>query len=416
MVTTPVRIVVGDDSQWPSDPVRIANWTDFIEAVATALASGETEIQRLYFDTTPDAVAHTEGLVQWNDQCHTLDVYTDITPVVIQVGQELLIKVRNNSGAQIQDGSFVYVTGVVGNRPSVALAQANDATKIQILGAATNTIEHNQDGYICIAGLVRNLNTNTLAEARIYLSATVAGAVSNTPAVAPNFVVDVGEVLRSHLTQGVIRVNSPHPSVFGNITGGNYTAFEGDGTMVAVGDATCWRDELQSLIGQRLEAPGSDIVQNNAEGTLTFKTSATVTDYVVMNVQLNHDRKLGESVEVHVHWFQAQAAVPNFMIQWRWQANGAAKDTTWVSQIRTTSAFAYPGAGTIVQITEFGTIPVPAGGDGISDIIQIRLIRDANNASTLFTGADPVLTDVDAINLDCHIIVDTLGSRQEYAK
>jgi hypothetical protein len=53
---------------------------------------------------------------------------------------------------------------------------------------------------------------------------------------------------------------------------------------------------------------------------------------------------------------------------------------------------------------------------GLSDILQVRVIRDTDNASGLFAGNDPYTATVGAINFDVHYQVDTNGSRQEYAK
>lgn len=200
----------------------------------------------------------------------------------------------------------------------------------------------------------------------------------------------------------------------GEETTSDYALFEDDGTLVFNGAATVWRDELGQLIGQRLESPASDIVQNNAEGSLTYKTSATTADYVIINIQINHDWKFGSDIKPHLHWFQASATMPHWLIQYRWQKNGSAKTTAWTNQKWAANAFTY-SAGTLNQITGFGSIAAPAGYS-ISDILQIRLIRDTANASTLFTGADALAASVEAVSFDVHREIDTVGSRQEYVK
>jgi hypothetical protein len=186
--------------------------------------------------------------------------------------------------------------------------------------------------------------------------------------------------------------------------------------MVAHGDASCWRDELQSLIGSRLESPSSDIVQNNAEGSLTFQTSSRYpTDYVITNHQINHDWEIGTQVHPHLHWWQISSDVPNWLIGYRWQKQGDAKTVAWTDLAYSGHTFSY-SAGTLNQITEFGPITPPVGYGEVSDIIQFRIYRDVTNVSTLFAGADPEGSSVDAVNFDTHIEVDTLGSRQEYSK
>jgi hypothetical protein len=206
----------------------------------------------------------------------------------------------------------------------------------------------------------------------------------------------------------------PTPIMLGTLS--DHTEFEADGTMQAVGDATCWRDELQMLVGSRLESPSSDIQLNIPEGSVTFETSARyATDYVVMSIQINHDWLVGSAVHPHLHWWQVSSDVPNWMIGYRWQRQGQAKTTSWTNQIYTTHGYTYT-SGTLNQITEFGTITPPADYSPVSDILQVRIYRDVTNASTLFAGADPESSDVDAVNFDIHFQVDTLGSREEYSK
>jgi hypothetical protein len=204
------------------------------------------------------------------------------------------------------------------------------------------------------------------------------------------------------------------PSTFG--TPPNYSEFESDGTMVAYGNATCWRDELQSLVGARLESPASDIVQNNAEGSLTFESGARYpTDYVITNHQLNHDWLPGSVIEPHLHWWQERTEVANWLIGYRWQKQGAAKTTTWTNVAWVENIFTWV-SGTLNQITDFGPITPPVGYGQVSDIVQFRIYRDVTNVSTLFAGSEATPANIDAVNFDTHIEVNMLGSRQEYVK
>lgn len=199
---------------------------------------------------------------------------------------------------------------------------------------------------------------------------------------------------------------------FGTTT--SYTEFQSDGSMVAVGDATCFLDELSPLIGQRLESPSSDIIQDNSEGAVYFKDTCIYgTDYVSFSMQINHDWDY-EDLEPHLHWWQASSNVPNWILQYRWQDNGQAKTTSWTPLAWDSHAFTY-SSGTLNQITSFGTIAATANV-GVSSILQIRLTRDTTNVSTLFAGADPLTGNVYGVSFDCHKSVNTLGSRQRYVK
>lgn len=203
---------------------------------------------------------------------------------------------------------------------------------------------------------------------------------------------------------------------FGDVTGGNYSEFEDDGTLVAYGNATCYLDLLQSVVAAQLESPSADFQRNVAELSITAETSARYpTDYIGMNLQLNHDWSLGTAIYPHIHWWQTEADMPNWLIGYRWQKQGSAKTTAWTLKKWVDNAFAY-SAGTLNQITNFGSIAAPAGYGQVSDIVQLRLYRDVTNVSTYFAGSEATPLDQDIVNFDIHIRVDTLGSRQEFIK
>lgn len=198
---------------------------------------------------------------------------------------------------------------------------------------------------------------------------------------------------------------------WGGITNG--VAVARGGHISLHGTATYFDDMLHALIGQRLESPSSDVVQTIAEGTVDFKKTATLADYVMMNVQLEHKRKNGAAIHSHLHWQQASATMPNWLIQYRYQRQGQAKTTAWTPLAWTVNAFVY-SSGTLNQITEFGAI-VPPAGDSASDILQVRLVRDTANASGLFAGADALDGTAAALSFDVHVECDRLGSNSEYS-
>jgi hypothetical protein len=202
----------------------------------------------------------------------------------------------------------------------------------------------------------------------------------------------------------------------------NNTTFEADGTMQAIGDATCFRDELNDLIKSASQNPSSHLVYDYTEGTLDFKDSCDLNDWALMNIQINHDWKLGSAIEPHIHWFQNAAEMPNWMIQYRWQKQCSAKTTDWTSLAWTENACEYV-IGTINQVTSFGLIEAPEGYGEVSDIVQFRLLRDNDNDSGLFDeigggvdGINNYTGDAEAVSYDAHICVDMLGSRQLYVK
>jgi len=173
-----------------------------------------------------------------------------------------------------------------------------------------------------------------------------------------------------------------------------------------------WRDELSDALG--LKVSGVGITTNTTENTQDFSTLADLNDYLTANIQLNHDRSFASSIYPHIHYFQAENNVPNFLIQYRWQVNGAAKVTAWTDLVCNNSAFTYV-SGTIHQIAYAAGIASPVGST-VSDIIQFRIIRDNDNDSALFAGADPYTATVGIMSFDCHMELDSNGSMAQYSK
>jgi hypothetical protein len=170
--------------------------------------NGGTGFKHLLFDTAGTAQVPQTGQVDWNTFEGTLNVHTDISDVVIQVGQEMLVKARNNTGATIPNGSPVFISGSIGNRPTMVLAIANAPTSVNnLIGLVTAEVLDNADSYITVAGKVNGLNTVGYAEGTdLYLSDTVAGGLTPIAPTGSSFPVKVGKVTRSHPTLGSVLV------------------------------------------------------------------------------------------------------------------------------------------------------------------------------------------------------------------
>ena len=355
------------------------------------------------------------GALFWDDKDKTL---TTVLPngVKLQLGHELYKMCVNKTGDTIPNGAPVYVNDAQGQRPTIELADASNYTNsLKTIGVTTQDIENNAEGKVTISGEVRDLDTSDYEDGDCLYVSTTAGEFTTTPPSDGNARIAVGMVLNTHPTQGKIIVCiRPNWYMFGAVDDGNYSYFESDGTLVAKGDAKCWRDELQSLVGQRLLSPSGAIDYNFEEGTVDFANNADLGDYVVMNVQVNHDWDETTPIKPHIHWFQSQDAIPNWLIQYRWQTNGQAKTTAWVDRACQEGVFTY-SSGTIINICSFGEIAIPANV-GTSDILQIRLLRDTDNDSGEFAGEDAYTGTVSGLNFDVHIAIDTLGSRSEFTK
>jgi hypothetical protein len=83
----------------------------------------------------------------------------------------------------------------------------SDATSAQTYGVVQVDITNNNNGHVVVIGRLENLDTQAYANGtQLYLSSTTAGAWTSTKQYAPNHLVYVGIVTRSHPTQGVVEV------------------------------------------------------------------------------------------------------------------------------------------------------------------------------------------------------------------
>lgn len=150
----------------------------------------------------------TVGTLSWDDGNGTANIVLKGGNVNLQVGQEILARVYNDSGVALTDGQVVYISGSQGNRIAVKLANASsEATSAGTLGVVTEPIAIGAEGFITMVGTVNGLNTTGLTAGNlIYLSATTPGAYTTTAPTAPNHRVILGYVERVHATVGSIYV------------------------------------------------------------------------------------------------------------------------------------------------------------------------------------------------------------------
>ncbi len=124
------------------------------------------------------------------------------------IGQQLHQRVNNRTGATLNKGDVVYLSGSQGNRITVAKAIAtSDPTSANTFGIVAESIADNQSGYIITEGLITNLNTSSLtADSAVYLSGTSPGALTSTKPQAPIHSVYVGVCVKSNAGSGEIFV------------------------------------------------------------------------------------------------------------------------------------------------------------------------------------------------------------------
>lgn len=163
---------------------------------------------KAHFNTAPSPTDLKEGDAWWNETDGTLNIRLKGGNVTLQVGQEEVHPVYNDTGAPLLDKQAVRVTGAVGGVMKVALAQADsELTSAATFAIVTENIPVAGVGFVTTSGLVRDVDTSMFTEgAALWLDPLVAGGVTEAKPSAPYHLVLIGWCLRSHATEGVIYV------------------------------------------------------------------------------------------------------------------------------------------------------------------------------------------------------------------
>lgn len=202
------------------------------------------------------------------DASVTVTTTGSVVDLAVQTSPRLISQVRNETGATLTKGTVVYISGASGNKATVSKALAtSDTTSAQTFGVIRADIPNNQNGYAILAGEIDGLDTSAFtAGTQLYLSSTTAGAYTSTKQYAPNHLVYVGVVTRSHVNQGTIEVriqNGYEMDELHNVSAQNPTNGQ---TLIYNESTSLW--EKANLTA------GTGISVSNGAGSITVTNSA----------------------------------------------------------------------------------------------------------------------------------------------
>ena len=180
-----------------------------------------------------------QGQLSWNIDEETVDI-TMGDGVVQQVGFETYMRVKNDTGSQIDNGEVVGFVGVnaeIKVAPYIANSSSNE---LYFVGVATRDMPDQDIGPVTLYGKVRGLDTTGPGAETwsvgdiLYVSPTTAGLMTNIRPTAPNSVIVVAAVLSVDATAGEIMVRPTTP------LGLDYGSFDAnvDQTLAATNTAT----------------------------------------------------------------------------------------------------------------------------------------------------------------------------------
>jgi hypothetical protein len=223
-----------------------------------------------YIDLTPadPGPDHVEGRIYYNDEYKALTVYNDIVGSSLQVGLEEWIRVYNNSGSNIPNGTPLYATGAVGEVMTVSPANAATEAASRVIGVATNDIANNSQGVATVRGLISGIDTSGLTAGQpVHLAP--AGGFQNAAPTYPYFPVDLGGCVVSDATNGYIYIRIEN-HVFEQIRITGNTHMDGnlqiDGDLVVTG--------TQSVVSQSSLSVDNSFVYLNSGDTIGLENTS----------------------------------------------------------------------------------------------------------------------------------------------
>jgi len=148
------------------------------------------------------------GQLGYDPDSLTVVADTGINGVRVQLGQEEMFLVYNDSGAQIDNGKACYASGVDATNKVLTIGLADNSSPItsaQVLGLATHNIPNASLGLVTCRGIVRDFDTSSFSvSGLIYLGTS--GNMTQTKPLYPAERIIMGSIIESDVSTGQIQV------------------------------------------------------------------------------------------------------------------------------------------------------------------------------------------------------------------
>lgn len=186
-------------------------------------------IDYINFNVNPTIPSATGGTLyfDYNENALSYKPITNQNDVTVNIGQESLIRIYNQTGVQINNGQVLHITGATGGIPTVALANASKLgltftdSLAQSSGVATHNIPDGEYGFMANFGIVRDLDTSTFTVGQeLFLSDTIDGGITDDPnSIAyTSRISTIGWCLTSDATTGKIYVKIENENPLQSLT------------------------------------------------------------------------------------------------------------------------------------------------------------------------------------------------------
>lgn len=236
---------------------------------------------------------HKEGLVFYDSNKKALSYYNENSNVTVNMGQELLFRVENQTGQTIPNGTVIYPDGTT----IIGLADAHVKNKSRLIAVTTHEILDGETGYATRLGQVGGVDTSSYSAGQIiYL-----GTNGQFTDVIPNdggYAIIVGVVDVVDALEGIITVDPQLSELTVEVTDtngfppdqrANTTLLAQDGTRLFIIIADTGDFHYYEL-GNKFESTGDAITWSDAEGEhwFFFEEGVLIVEHEPSDARKNH--------------------------------------------------------------------------------------------------------------------------------
>lgn len=322
---------------------------------------------------------------------------------------DIIVNVKNTTGAQINKGTVVRIIGATGDNPLIGTASwTNDANSANTLGFVVANIPNDSFGTVMTQGTLLSVNTDPAlgytAGQLVYLSGS--GQYTNVKPPAPFHEVRLGQVLRAQQNNGSIYVLVQNGYELDELHDVDInTGSLANNDLLAYNSTTLqWENKTVTQVGATTTSSFNSYTSstnsrlNNIEAaTSSYVTSAiTASSLVTASVSLNT-----------ITFTKGDASTFNITVDTGSGGGSAISVQDEGSILGNATSFNFNGAGVTATLTAgTASITIPGGGGSIDTG------SFATTGSNTFTG-DQTLIDAAG---NFFTITDTSGSMMLVAK
>jgi hypothetical protein len=131
--------------------------------------------------------------------------------ILAELDGPIVFECKNSTGAQIDAGTPVYISGYFsGNgKPLIAPARSDDVTRMPAIGVLESDLADDVEGYVNSFGRVQRIDTSSFTVGNTVYVAPSGGLTNVRPTGIGELVQNMGKVLRSDASQGRILLLGP---------------------------------------------------------------------------------------------------------------------------------------------------------------------------------------------------------------